>query len=52
MSKFRILKETSNTAKARLRQSNKNAQYNHMEKSDTDMANFRRKPYSGTGKSL
>ena len=46
MSKFRILKETSNTAKTRLRQFSKNAEYNHMEKTEADMTNFRRKPYS------
>ena len=46
MSGYRILKDTSNSAKSNLRKHTINYQYSKMEREKADMTNFRRKPYS------
>jgi hypothetical protein len=43
---FKVLKDTNQSAKYRLKKYGIQAERSNMERSKTDMTNFRRKPYS------
>lgn len=43
---FRVIKDTNQSAKYRMKKYAKEAEHSSMERSKADMTNFRRKPYS------
>ena len=52
MSNYRVLKDTSNSAKNNMRKHSTNYQYFLMERQNVDLTNFRRKPYSTGGANI